>query len=356
MNEPLGGLRSYGRPDFLVGAILAVFAGIWTALLAANEPVTWLTAYLVLCLAAVILVRVVPVEPGALLRRRANRRALVLAIAAVCAAAVVLSQSIHEYSTLLVLYLVFVDVLLGRATQRLATASGEAVDEWQESFRNRAHRVSYWILTAFIVGVIVLPYVLSDQARGWLGSGLGVWIVLAELVFFLPAMVIAWSHPDAPAELIRQAKVRIWFRRTTAAIVGLAVAIPLISSLALPFAPISTARSVTRLSTKTSQCYSLRATETVGWFMQVQFPINSTVCWNGRRAFEVYGMNRSDCNPRGNQGILVQTLSCARRVAADGSLWFTYSARASSAVLPFISRVVTLTAAVSRTGRILRLP
>ncbi len=356
MNQALGRLRSYGLPNLLTGAVIAVFLGMFVALVAAVEPATWLTAYLVFCLVTVLVVRVVPVEPGAILRRQASRRALVIVIAGACAAAVALSSSQESYSTLLVLFLVFVDVLLGRATQRLATAAGEAVDEWQESLRNRAHRIAYWILAAFIVGVIALPYVFSDQARGWLGSGVGVWIVLAELVFFLPAMVIAWSHPDAPLELVRPATAQTWFRRTTTAMVGLAVSVPLLSGSAFPFIPISTQRSITRLETSTSQCYSMRANETVGWFVQAEFPINATVCWNGRRAWELGGMNRSDCNPAGSQGVVVQTLSCSRRLAADGTLWFSYMARASSAVLPFVSRVVTLTVAVSKTGRLIRFP
>ncbi|HVD04269.1 MAG TPA: hypothetical protein VNF75_09095 [Candidatus Dormibacteraeota bacterium] len=252
----------------MIGAILTIFAGIWIALLASFDLVSWLNAYMLLCLGTVLVVRVVTIEPGAILRSQANRRVLVIAIAGVCATAVILSQSLQAYSPLLILLLVFFDVLLARATQRLATAYGEAVDEGQEAFRNRSHRIAFWVLAAFIVAVIVGPYLAADQARAWLADGIGVWIVLAELVFFLPAMIIAWSHPNPPPELVLQSRRRIWFRRATAGLVGLAVTIPVLASLALPVAPISTQRSVRQSATATSQRYSLRATETVGWFLQ----------------------------------------------------------------------------------------
>jgi hypothetical protein len=349
-------LSRYRRPDFLVGAVLVFCTGILATLLfAVPGRWQWSEVYLIFVAVTILAVRVVPVEPGALLRRRLARRTLVCVIVGVCLLMVIVGGGLGYYLWLGVLCLVFCDVLLGRATQRMATAPDDRVDEWQESLRNRAHRTAYWLVGGAFLVFFFGTYVATEQTRAWLsqGRGGGLWIVSAELLFCLPAMVIAWSQSDPVSEFLSPPWHLAWARRATVAMVSLALLAPVLASLALPVLPITTQSSVLPSQ---GRCLNFRATEIVGIMVEAQLPITAQACWNGQRAVEIFGMNRSDCMPADTQLATLQTISCRRTVSTAGTLRFVYTARVGSPFLPFMARVVSLRVTLTRTGRVLQFP
>ena len=344
-------LSRYRRPDFLVGAVLVFCAAIVATLLfALSGRWQWSELYLIFVAVTILAVRVVPVEPGALLRRRVARRTLVGVIVGVCLLMVIVGGGLGYYLWLGILCLVFCDVLLGRATQRMATAP-----EWQESLRNRAHRTAYWVVAASFLVFFFGSYVATQQTRAWLsqGRGGGLWIVSAELLFCLPAMVIAWSQSDPVPEFLSPPRHLAWMRRATVAMVSVALLAPVLASLALTVLPITTQSSV---RPSQSRCLNFRATETVGILVEAQLPIAALACWNGRRAVEMFGMNRSDCMQADTQLATMQTIACRRMVSTSGTLRFVYTARVGSPFLPFMARVVSLRVTLTRTGRVLQFP
>ena len=349
-------LSRYRRPDFLVGAVLVFCAAIVATLLfALSGRWQWSELYLIFVAVTILAVRVVPVEPGALLRRRVARRTLVGVIVGVCLLMVIVGGGLGYYLWLGILCLVFCDVLLGRATQRMATAPDDHVDEWQESLRNRAHRTAYWVVAASFLVFFFGSYVATQQTRAWLsqGRGGGLWIVSAELLFCLPAMVIAWSQSDPVPEFLSPPRHLAWMRRATVAMVSVALLAPVLASLALTVLPITTQSSV---RPSQSRCLNFRATETVGILVEAQLPIAALACWNGRRAVEMFGMNRSDCMQADTQLATMQTIACRRMVSTSGTLRFVYTARVGSPFLPFMARVVSLRVTLTRTGRVLQFP
>jgi len=349
-------LSRYRRPDFLVGAVLAFCAAVGaTFLFALPGRWQWSEVYLIFVAVTILAVRVVPVEPGAILRRRVARRSLVGVIVGVCLLMLIVGGGLGYYMWLGTLFLVFCDVLLGRATQRMATAPDDQVDEWQESLRNRAHRTAYWMVGAAFLVFFFGTYVATQQTRAWLshGSGGGLWVVSAELLFCLPAIVIAWSQSDPVPELLLPPRHLAWMRRLTGGMVTVALLAPVLASLALPILPITTQSSV---RPSQGRCLNFRATETVGIMVEAQLPISALACWNGRRAVETFGMNRSDCMPADTQLATMQTISCRRTVSTTGTLRFVYTARVGSPFLPFMERVVSLRVTLTRTGRVLQFP
>ncbi|MDA8330815.1 MAG: hypothetical protein M0027_06330 [Candidatus Dormibacteraeota bacterium] len=349
-------LSRYRRPDFLVGAVLVFCAAIVPLLLfAVPGRWQWPEVYLIFVVVTILAVRVVPVEPGALLRRRVARRTLVGAIVGICLLMVIVGGDLGDYLWLGILGLVFGDVLLGRATQRMATAPDDRVDEWQESLRNQAHRTAYWLVGVGFLVFFFGTYVATEQTRAWLsqGRGGGLWIVSAELLFCLPAMVIAWNQSDPVRERLSPPWHLTWMRRATIAMVSVALLAPVLASLALPVLPITTQSSVRPTQ---GRCLNFRATETVGIMVEAQLPIAAQACWNGRRAFETFGMNRSDCMQADTQMATLQTISCQRTVSTTGTLRFVYTARVGSPFLPFIRRAVSLRVTLTRAGRVLQFP
>jgi hypothetical protein len=329
----------------IVATLLFALSGRWQ----------WSELYLIFVAVTILAVRVVPVEPGALLRRRVARRTLVGVIVGVCLLMVIVGGGLGYYLWLGILCLVFCDVLLGRATQRMATAPDDHVDEWQESLRNRAHRTAYWVVAASFLVFFFGSYVATQQTRAWLsqGRGGGLWIVSAELLFCLPAMVIAWSQSDPVPEFLSPPRHLAWMRRATVAMVSVALLAPVLASLALTVLPITTQSSV---RPSQSRCLNFRATETVGILVEAQLPIAALACWNGRRAVEMFGMNRSDCMQADTQLATMQTIACRRMVSTSGTLRFVYTARVGSPFLPFMARVVSLRVTLTRTGRVLQFP
>ncbi len=323
--------------------------------------------YMVLVVVTVFQLRAVRPEPGTWLGRRDVRRGLVIAMVAVCGALVATPPAnptggAGEFLALVILLMVL-NVVLGRATQRIATAVDSAVDERQEMLRNRAHRLAYALLGA-LGGVAVVCDVASTPTRSWLTSALGGGAVVAgaELLFVLPAMMLAWLEParfplDAGAGARRSRRARV-----AAGLLGLTLALPLLLSVAVVVAPEQVSRSSVALPASggggdtTSACREFFASRTVGVLVSAHVPLHAQACWDGHRATESFGMNSSDCLPVSTTFTSVQATVCRRETSADGALSFTFQARVSPMLLPFLHRDVTMHLRIDRNGGVEEFP
>jgi hypothetical protein len=365
--------RRLRRPAFTPTRItLSIFVGLLcltsVPLLARN---VFLFGYLVLVLVTCVMLRVTRRMPGAWLGRRSVRRALVALIAATCVALMVspgftgARPPAPSDELALFLLLVVLNVSLGTATQRVATAPDTTVDERQEAMRNRAHRLAYAIFAVAVGGTVVVADVASEQTRSWLGStaGGGGVIVFLELLFVLPAMVMAFLEPAYPAVDVRELEGhRHRGRRagTAMALLALTVAIPVVLSLAIAVLPPSTSTTLAATTdgsgSGATACREFYANSHVGLGIEATVPLHAMVCWNGKRAFESFGMNNSDC--LGGSSVLTTgtTTQCTRTTATDGTLAFTYRTDVASSLIPFVHRDVTLRLVIDRNGTVEQFP
>ncbi len=347
--------RDLRTPEFLVGALLVIFISLGLALVAALGQLTGFFLYLLVSAVSLVLLRWLPVEPGRLLSRRSIRRALILSMAGVCGLLAAMPNQLATWYVLPLLALICCNILLGRATQRVSAAPDREVDEWQEKMRNRAHVVAYRLLAIVVLG-LAGAYVASYTIREWMAQSFGVWAVLAELLFFLPAMVLAWMQPDPVVEPAPRSLRATWLRRIIFTAVAAELLLPVISGLALLVVPPQISTTVRAAGNQSQRCSYLGATETVGLVLQATLPISAQVCWTGSRAFEDWGMNQSDCEAAMTSGLVATTVSCHRQLLTDGTLYFRYTTRLESPAIPFIWRDFPLTVAVSRTGRLVQFP
>jgi len=212
-------VRALLTPTRITAAILCVL--VFLGVVLPGSTTGWLIgAYLALVLVTALVVRGVRQEPGSWLGRRTVRRGVVVLLAAICVALVATPtpSSASDSSGIFVLFLLLIvlNVALGRATQRIASAPDTYVDERQEAQRNRAHRISYVILAGVVGGTALVADTASSQTRSWLESSLGGggWIAFAELLFVLPAMVMAFLDKGTlPADEVDAARVRSAGRR-----------------------------------------------------------------------------------------------------------------------------------------------
>jgi len=294
--------------------------------------------------------------------RRAVRRGLVSAIAIGCAMLILSPYGPDDVGgapfLLLVLALGF--VLLGRATQRVASAPDAQVDERQEALRNRAHRLAYGIFAVLVGGTVLVSYVATPESRAWLTSPLhsGLAITFFLLLFFLPAMVLAWLEPDRLAGEDIPSLSATPLARVATAMVAIALLTPIVLSLTLLLGPI---RTTTRVVPQPTQdpalhCTYFEARAQVGLGFGAALPLIAVACWDGKKAAEEWGLNASDCTPRMTEMTSVEELECARTTDADGTLHFVYKARVRSALLPFITRDAVMVLVLTRDGRVVRFP
>jgi len=160
--------------------------------------------YLALVLVTASVMRGVRHGPGGWLAQRLVRRCLVVLILGVCVVLTAVPPLPKPSPTtasgpgpivFLFLVLVGLNIALGRATQRIAAAPDSAVDERQEALRNRAHTIAYVIYATVVGGTAVIADMASSNSRAWLEGSLstgGGFITLLELLFVLPAMVLAF--------------------------------------------------------------------------------------------------------------------------------------------------------------------
>jgi hypothetical protein len=101
--------------------------------------------------------------------------------------------------------LVAEDVALLYVTSNVAELSEQAVDERQESIRNHAYRRAYRIVMHALIWPIGLVVVLAafGDPFGWLAAlwantalVIALGTAAAQLLGFLPTMILAWTEPD----------------------------------------------------------------------------------------------------------------------------------------------------------------
>ena len=381
MNPNPGGERRR-RPRLFsnrVTPVVAVIVFLWLILgLLAILP---LPAYLLLVLVTWAVVAGVRREPGSWLGRRGVRRALVAAIAADCVGLVATSppgSQLGSATLPLLIFLVLLNIALGNATQRMATAPQGWIDERQEELRNHAHRLAYPVFAA-VVGALLLADVASTPSREWAEHALGSggFFVFLELLFVLPAMVLAFIEPAPPppeSEVPGQARRVNVQARFAVALVALVLALPLLGSAAVVLLPLRTSSHVSTPqpgpvlsgtpappSPPTPQvipltCHTFNADVEAGWGVYAELPVSAQACWDGHSATEEYGMNQGDCMMGGGLLVAVTTEQCTRTVSADGTLTFTWRVALSPDLIPFLSRQVTVQVVIDKNGNVERFP
>jgi hypothetical protein len=362
-----------------VTPVVAVIVFLWLILgLLAILP---LPAYLLLVLVTWAVVAGVRREPGSWLGRRGVRRALVAAIAADCVGLVATSppgSQLGSATLPLLIFLVLLNIALGNATQRMATAPQGWIDERQEELRNHAHRLAYPVFAA-VVGALLLADVASTPSREWAAHALGSggFFVFLELLFVLPAMVLAFIEPAPPppeSEVPGQARRVNVQARFALALVALVLALPLLGSAAVVLLPLRTSSHVSTPqlgpvlsgtpappSPPTPQvipltCHTFNADVEAGWGVYAKLPVSAQACWDGHSATEEYGMNQGDCMMGGGLLVAVTTERCTRTVSADGTLTFTWRVALSPDLIPFLSRQVTVQVVIDKNGNVERFP
>ncbi len=327
--------------------------------------------YLVLVVVTAVLVRGVRAEPGSWLSGRTVRRVLVGLMGAVCVALLLtpnptsLSDSAWSGPFVLFVLLIVLNIALGRATQRLATAVDDRVDERQGALRNRAHRIAYAILAGSLAVGLVCD-IASTPSRAWLSSAMsaGGLIVLAELLFVLPAMVLAFIEPARIRRDAFDSSRHSTRSRVAAGLLALTLALPVVMSVAVLFLPGQISASsgppsavdTGGSSTAVLSCREFYASRTVGVLVTAKVPLHALACWDGHRATESFGMNDSDCLAFNSLLAVIRTTSCQRVTTADGTLSFTYRTQVTPLLLPFIHRDVTLRVVMDRNGRVEQFP
>jgi hypothetical protein len=322
--------------------------------------------YLLLLLTTFVVVRSVPVEPGAWLGRRLVRRCLVLLIALLTVSLLAVGPETPSIQFMPLLVLALCLLALGRATRRIASANPYDLDERQETIRNTAHRIAYAILAPVLALTVLIANTATPESHLWLSMTIrtGGLISFFLTLFFLPAMVVAWIEPDRIADESAARGMVSGRTRLAYALVALCVALPLSFSLALPFAPIqTTAFSVEETVAAAGGgpaaplgCRYFEARKQVGFGYTAVIPISADVCWDGVRAYENWGLNSSDCLPRMTEMLIATVSACRRTTGADGSLRFLYRARLRPALLPFVSRDVDMNLAVDGNGQVVQFP
>jgi hypothetical protein len=338
----------------LVVALLAVL--LVAASLAGLGGGSFILAYLAFVVLTAWTLRSVRLEAGSWFGLRVVRRGLVVALLAACAVLTALPGTFPFTVAVLVL----LNVALGWATLRMASAPDAAVDERQEALRNRSHRIAYWTFALAVGGTIVVAQVASPVSRSWVAGALtsgGGAIAFLELLFVLPGMVVAWLEPD---HLPPETAVPALGGRARLALIMLAVAIawPALLSVGLVVLPVRTTSAVKPLDSVGPQtrCVELMASSQVGFGVEARVPVHAVACGDGRTASQGWGLNRSDCEIASATFATVTADQCSRTVGADGTLHFTYGVTVRPSVLPFLSREVTMQVVVDRNGRVVRFP
>jgi hypothetical protein len=254
-----------------------------------------IAVYVAFVFATVLVVRSVRVEPGAWLGLRSVRRGLVIVITLIAVDFLTVGGfGLASVGLALFGALALCDFALGRATRRIATADEDVIDERQEALRNRAHRIAYAILAISAGLTLVLAEVATPEIRRWIGDALGGGgaIAFIQLLFFLPAMVIAWTEPDriADEEALRMRRnVRA---RVAYGMVAIAVLLPAVLSISMALVPIHiTAFTKPDPPYRTqdgtaAQCTYFDAQKQVGIGIGASVPLKAVACWDGRAAFE----------------------------------------------------------------------
>ncbi len=335
----------------------------------------WLLGYLLLVLATCIMLRTTRGDAGTWFALRAVRRSVAVLISLACLALVLTPQAAMANRGLpLFVFLVVLNVALGRGTQRVASAPDASVDERQEAVRNRAHRVAYVLLALVVGGTAMVADTVSTATRSWLAGtiGGGGFMAFLELLFVLPAMVLTFLEPGLDRAELRDVRAsRTRNRRSSLAmgLLGLTLVLPLALSIGvavLPLRTTATAGPVTLIppqaaspggpATAVKRCREFFADRYAGAGVEAEVELHAEACWDGRRATESFGMNASDCHAWAATMAVATTTRCTRTTDSLGTLSFTFSADVVPSLLPFLHRQATVRLVIDRNGIVEQFP
>jgi len=353
----------------ITALLIALLLGVF--LLGFLPPFVASFGYLVLVLVTIVVVRSVPVEPGAWLGLRIVRRGLVVVISLITLDLLTFGASFNPTEFPLIFVLALADFALGRATRRIASAAIIDLDERQESLRNQAHRIAYAVLAVSVGLVLLVTDVATPDSHRWLVDAIhgGPALSFLQLLFFLPAMVIAWIEPDRISDddaprLRQSSRARLAY-----AMVAVCIILPIVFSITLIASPIRTSaftvadpidgRGVNGVGIKScgnNHGLYFGARKDVGWGGVSSVPLTAVACWNGSRAYPLWGMFSSDCHPGTTEWAFASTLTCRQATGSDGTLTFTYRTRLRAVLLPFISRDVVMTVTLTKDGKVVQFP
>ncbi len=386
MNASPGGERRH-RPRLFSNRMTPIAAGCAflllilgpLALVTANGllAILPLVGYLLLVLVTWAVVAGVRREPGSWLGRRPVRRVLVVAIAADCVGLVATSHPGSQLGSAtlpLLIFLVLLNIALGNATQRMATAPQGWIDERQEELRNHAHRLAYPVFAA-MVGALLLADVASTPSREWAEHALGSggFFVFLELLFVLPAMVLAFiepapppPEPDAPA----RPEAANLQARVAVALVVMVFALPVLASVGVVVLPLRTSSSAastassepppicsgcsTSTTTPEQQpglttCHGFNGQVVAGWGVFAGFQYSGQACWTGQSPSELIP---AFCGQSDEAFVAVTNIDCSSTsTSASGTVTFTAGATLSPELLPFLRRQVTVRVTIDSNGR-----
>ncbi len=92
----------------------------------------------------------------------------------------------------------------------------------------------------------------------------------------------------------------------------------------------------------------------MGIGIEANVPLHAVACWNGRNAYEAWGLN--DSHVAFAVLAIDATRLCTRTTGPDGTLRFTYHTTLRPALLPFLSRDVRVGLVLDRNGNVVHFP
>lgn len=267
---------------------------------------------------------------------------------------------------MLIIGLQALNLVLRKATRRLAVAPDGWLDERQERVRNHAYRLSHHVLAVAFGVPLWLLFLQLGRTSGttpWLREAAGNWgliVVYLELLYFLPTAAIARIEPDAPEdEVIVRRRLSRLQRLEWMALIAV-ILLPFVLSLTVAFAGRTT--SVAQLanvpppSSSLGICRYVGATKNVGvGVVGATIQLNGVFCANGKRIKRLWGLFHWDCHPQGT-ALTSVSMQCYTTFDAHGTMHLQYVASVRPALLPFINRRVTFHLVVRPDGRIIRFP
>lgn len=300
-----------------------------------------------------------------LLGRQVVRRILALCPWIICTLLISLpSGTFHDWALFLLAVLLILNVALRHGTRRLAVADERTLDERQRAVRNQAYRLAYRVIAAAFGIPLWLAFFGGDSPKTWLthaAANGGLVVFYLELLYLLPTAIIAWMEPDH-VEIERPVCWRpTQWQRVSAVLVTMLVGL-MVWSIGVVFANSSSSShhrvvvpALRGAKTRPVPCAYFRATKQVGYGVEGTVQFAAEICWNGKRVWQVWGLNRSDCLPSATFMTSVD-LACATHFRRDGTMDVDYVADVRASLLPLIHQRVEVRLVVRPDGHVVEFP
>ncbi|MGA7172699.1 MAG: hypothetical protein WCB86_01165 [Candidatus Dormiibacterota bacterium] len=311
--------------------------------------------YFLFVVATVFVVRRVSSRPGPWLGRRLVRRVVVSVAGLSCLVLLIAPPDLLGGTVaFLVIVLALCNVLLGRATSQITLSLPLHLDERQGSLRDLGFPSAYWIVAGGACVMVVVAYFATASSRAWLGASVegGPVVVFIALLICLPAMLIAWFEPDRATPSPPVSRASLFASRLTMTMVVVSLAAPVAGAAMVLTAPAQVGPAGRFLTPMGPQCGHFQRVAMVGGWFSTSSVLGVNVCWNNQRARVVdFQGQRISCATSAYL-VTASTAACRARLASNGTLRVTYTAKFQPVVLSFLSREVDITFTVDRRGRL----